>query len=27
VTKVVSPRTLTSVVTPRNMFLKRYQAY
>jgi len=27
VTKVVSPRTLISVVTPRNMFLKRYQAY
>jgi type IV pilus assembly protein PilW len=27
VTKVVSPRTLTSVVTPRNMFLKRYRAY
>jgi prepilin-type N-terminal cleavage/methylation domain-containing protein len=27
VTKVVSPRTLTSVVTPRNMFFKRYQAY
>jgi prepilin-type N-terminal cleavage/methylation domain-containing protein len=27
VTKVVSPRTLTSVVTPRNMYLKRFQAY
>ena len=27
VTKVVSPRTLTSVVTPRNMFFKKYQAY
>jgi type IV pilus assembly protein PilW len=27
VTKMVSPRTLTSVVTPRNMFFKRYQAY
>ncbi|MGZ3595348.1 MAG: prepilin-type N-terminal cleavage/methylation domain-containing protein [Syntrophales bacterium] len=27
VTNVVSPRTLTSVVTPRNMFLKRYRAY
>jgi prepilin-type N-terminal cleavage/methylation domain-containing protein len=27
VTKVVSPRTLTSVVTPRNMYLKKYQAY
>ena len=27
VTNAVSPRTLTSVVTPRNMFLKRYRAY
>ena len=27
VTKMVSPRTLTSVVTPRNMFFKKYQAY
>jgi prepilin-type N-terminal cleavage/methylation domain-containing protein len=27
VTKMVSPRTLTSVVTTRNMFFKRYQAY
>lgn len=27
VTKVISPRTLTSVVTPRNMFFRRYQAY
>jgi type IV pilus assembly protein PilW len=27
VTKVVSPRTLTSVVTPRNMYLKRFRAY
>jgi len=27
VAKMVSPRTLTSVVTPRNMFFKRYQAY
>ena len=27
VTKMVSPRTLTSVVTLRNMFFKRYQAY
>lgn len=27
VTKVVSPRTLISVVTPRNMFLKRFRAY
>ncbi len=27
VTKVVSPRTLTSVVTPRNMYLKKYQEY
>lgn len=26
-TKMVSPRTLTSVVTTRNMFFKRYQAY
>ena len=27
VAKVVSPRRLTSVVIPRNMFLKKYQAY
>jgi prepilin-type N-terminal cleavage/methylation domain-containing protein len=27
VTKVISPRTLTSVVTPRNMYLKKYQSY
>jgi prepilin-type N-terminal cleavage/methylation domain-containing protein len=27
VTKVVSPRTLTSVVTPRNMYLKRFRDY
>ena len=27
VTKMVAPRTLTSVVTPRNMFFKRFQAY
>jgi prepilin-type N-terminal cleavage/methylation domain-containing protein len=27
VTEVVSPRTLTSVVTPRNMYLKRLRAY
>jgi len=27
VNKIVSPRTLTTVVTPRNIFFKRYQAY
>jgi prepilin-type N-terminal cleavage/methylation domain-containing protein len=27
VTKMVSPRTLTSVVTPRNMYLKKYQSF
>jgi prepilin-type N-terminal cleavage/methylation domain-containing protein len=27
VTTMVSPRTLTSVVIPRNIFFKRYQAY
>ena len=27
VTKVVSPRTLTSVVTPRNIYFKKYQTY
>jgi len=27
VNKIVSPRTLTSVVTPRNIFFKRYNAY
>jgi prepilin-type N-terminal cleavage/methylation domain-containing protein len=27
ISKVVSPRTLKSVVTPRNMFFKRYLAY
>jgi prepilin-type N-terminal cleavage/methylation domain-containing protein len=27
VNKIVSPRTLTSVVTPRNIFFKRYTAY
>jgi len=27
VTKVVSPRTLTSVVIPRNMYLKRFRLY
>jgi prepilin-type N-terminal cleavage/methylation domain-containing protein len=27
VTKIISPRTLTSVVTPRNMFFQRYRAY
>ena len=27
VNKIVTPRTLTTVVTPRNIFFKRYQAY
>jgi len=27
VTNIVSPRTLTSVVTPRNMFFQRFHAY
>ena len=27
VTTMVSPRTLTSVVTPRNLLIKKYQAY
>ena len=27
VTKMISPRTLTSVVTARNMFFRRYEAY
>lgn len=27
VTSAVSPRTLTSVVTPRNMFFRKYRAY
>ena len=27
VTKIISPRTLTSVVTPRNMFFQRFHAY
>jgi hypothetical protein len=27
VNKIVTPRTLTTVVTPRNIFFKRYTAY